>query len=141
MKLNNKTPFLFISLLCLSFTLFYFSKHFFKENFNNLENIVGSSDSKLQEKILSNTEKIVSKDSIGGLDETNINQMIDKYINKHLLDKKKSVVPPKDSDLSNETLQVVQLIQLNELKCILEKIHRIESIKVNTFCFSCDISF
>ena len=131
MKLNNKTRFLLISLLCLSFTLFYFSKYFFKENFNNLENIVGSSDSKLQEKILSNTEKIVSKDSIGGLDETNINQMIDKYINKHLLDKKKSVVPPKDSDLSNETLQVVQMIQLNELKCILEKIHRIESIKVN----------
>ena len=57
--------------------------------------------------------------------------MVDKYINKHLLDKKKSVVPPKDSDLSNETLQAIQLIQLNELKCILEKIHNLESIKVD----------
>ena len=130
MKLNNKIP-LLISLLCISFVLFNFYKSFVIEKFNNLENIVGSSDSKLQDKVLLNTEKIVSQESIGGLDESDVNEMVNKYINKHLLDKKKSVVPPKDKDLSNETLQAVQLIQLNELKCILEKIHRLESIKVD----------
>jgi hypothetical protein len=131
MKLNNKTLFLLIGLLSLCFIATKFSKTLYKEGFNNLENIVGDSDVKLQEKIFKNTEKIVSKDNLGGLDESDVNKMVSKYINRHLLDKEKSVVPPKDKDLSNETLQVVQLIQLNELKCILDKINRLESIEVN----------
>lgn len=131
MKLNNKTLLLFIGLLGVCFILTKFNGALFREKFNNLENVIGSSDAKFQEKIFKNTDKLVSKDNIGGLDESDVNEMVSKYINKHLLDKQKSVVPPKDNDLSNETLQVVQLIQLNELKCILEKIHRLESIKVD----------
>ena len=73
----------------------------------------------------------MSRDNVGDLDESDLNEMVNKYINRHLLDKEKSVVPPKDKDLSNETLQAVQLIQLNELKCILDKINRLESIEVN----------
>jgi hypothetical protein len=130
MKLNNKLP-LLISLLCISFVLLYFNRYGLYERFNNLENIIGSSDLKLQDMVISKTEKLVSKDNLGSLDDSDVNEMVDKYINKHLLDKKKSVVPPKDSDLSNETLQAIQLIQLNELKCILEKIHNLESIKVD----------
>ena len=134
MKLNNKNKKLInllIGLLSVCFILYIFNKFSLKEKFNNLQSIAGGLESKLQDEVLKKTEKLVSSENLSGEDDSEVNSMINKYINKHLLDKKKSVVPPKDNDLSNETLQAIQLIQLNELKCILEKIHRLESIKVD----------
>tara|TARA_B110000495_G_C22926710_1_gene541612 strand:- start:179 stop:667 length:489 start_codon:yes stop_codon:yes gene_type:complete len=124
--------FVFFGLTCIViFTKLY--NPFKKEQFNTMNDLVNSGINyeKKRNNILKHTDNLVNDINPFDINNTDSNEILNKYIDKHLFDSKKSVVPTNQGNLSNESLKTIQLIQLNELKLILEKINRIESIQVD----------
>jgi predicted PurR-regulated permease PerM len=133
-KLNKNLKLLIVACLLFIIIVYKLYKFYIKEQFNTLNDLVSSSNKdyeKTRNKILKNTNSLVKNINPFDIDTTDSNEILNKYINKHLLDNKKSVVPKKNSDLSNDSIKTIQLIKLNELKLILEKINRMESIQID----------
>lgn len=134
-KLNKNLKLLLLIIACLLFIIIVYKIYhlYKKEQFNTMNDLVSSGRNyeKTRNKILKNTESLVKNINPFDIDNTDTDDILNRYINKHLLDNKKSVVPKKDNDLSNETKKTIQLIQLNELKLILDKINRMESIQID----------
>ena len=134
-KLNNNLNLLLLIVACLLFIIIVYKIYnlYKKEHFNTINDLVksGKNYEQTRNKIFKNTENLVKNINPFDIDNTDSNEILNKYINKHLLDSKNSVVPKNEGKLNNESLKTIQLIQLNELKLILEKINRIESIEVD----------
>lgn len=132
MKLNRKLLYIiFFILLLLSLSLIFYS---FKkyENFSSIKDIGSANfDKNKLTKIINNGEKLETKNNILGMDDTESDELIKQYIDKHKgTFNKKSNVIVEDGDLSLEMKKIMQLIKLNELKLILERINRIEDTKI-----------
>lgn len=132
MKLNRKLLYIiFFILLLLSLSLiFYGFKKY--ENFSSMKDIGSANfDKNKLTKIINNGEKLETKNNILGMDDTESKALIKQYIDKHRGKfNKKSNVIVEDGDLSLEMKKIMQLIKLNELKLILERINLIEDTKI-----------
>jgi hypothetical protein len=129
MKKNYKFLIVFFVLICL--ILFFIRR----ETFSNMDSLLEDTSNRkdLRTQIVKNTEKIIKHPSLFNINESNSDEILNRYINKHLLSNKPNnlVTPEKSTDLNNDTLKVLQFIQLNELKLILERINRIEDLNIN----------
>lgn len=131
MKLNKNLLYIifFILLSLLSLLILYGFKKY--EKFISIKNIGEENfDKNKFSKIINNGEKLKTKNNILGMDNEESDALIKQYLNTHKgLFNKKSNIIIEDGDLSLEMKKIIQLIKLNELKLILERINRIEYTK------------
>jgi hypothetical protein len=105
------------------FVIFVFSLYFYltyKEKFsvNPLTPSMKDHAKDLSKKYYLNDDSNIDSDDI-----------LNRYINKHLLSGETKVVTPDPTFvLNNDTLKALQFIELNELKLILKRIYQIETL-------------
>jgi len=82
-----------------------------------------------QQQIIENVKSLKETQYLN--DTIDSDDILNRYINKHLLSgTANNITPDISNKLNNETLKALQLIELNELKLILKRIHEIETLPI-----------
>ena len=114
---------LVILFICSLFILYYWN---YKESFI-LDSI--TSNKNQREQILEKATNLSNNSSIKDNLGTDNEDILNRYINEHLIKNKTQTVNYDNmSSLNNDTVKALQLIELNELKLILKRIYQIESL-------------
>jgi len=122
MKVQHKYL-LVILFICSLFILYYWN---YKESFI-LDSI--TSNKNQREQILEKATNLSNNSSIKDNLGTDNEDILNRYINEHLIKNKTQTVNYDNmSSLNNDTVKALQLIELNELKLILKRIYQIESL-------------
>jgi hypothetical protein len=122
MKVQHKYL-LVILFICSLFILYYWN---YKESFI-LDSI--TSNKNQREQILEKATNLSNNSSIKANLGTDNEDILNRYINEHLIKNKTQTVNYDNmSSLNNDTVKALQLIELNELKLILKRIYQIESL-------------
>ena len=87
-----------------------------------------TSSKKTQKQIIENVKSLAETQALN--DTIDSDDILNRYINKHLLSNTSTNITPPTNTLNNDTLKVLQLIELNELKLILKRIHEIETLPI-----------
>ena len=130
MKINQKILVYLLLFIISIIVLILLLKNYLNEKFSLANDIV--TNKKLLQNVITKGEKLESRQNLMGLSNKDSTEIIKQYIDKHkgLFNKKSNIVVD-NSDLSLETKKIIQLIKLNELKLILERINDIEDIKLS----------
>lgn len=130
MKINQKILVYLLLFIISIIVLILLLKNYLNEKFSLANDIV--TNKKLLQNVITKGEKLKSRQNLMGLSNKDSTEIIKQYIDKHkgLFNKKSNIVVD-NSDLSLETKKIIQLIKLNELKLILERINDIEDIKLS----------
>ena len=130
MKINQKILVYLLLFIISIIVLILLLKNYLYEKFSLANDIV--TNKKLLQNVITKGEKLESRQNLMGLSNKDSTEIIKQYIDKHkgLFNKKSNIIVD-NSDLSLETKKIIQLIKLNELKLILERINDIEDIKLS----------
>jgi hypothetical protein len=123
MELNKNTFIIFgiIIICCVIIKYVVNSEHYTDKDKNK----------KLFNQILDNTENLLESKKLyddPALSEDTLNRLINNELQTRITSN--VISPDLFNTLNNETLKTLQYIELNELKLILDKINRVENLKI-----------